>query len=157
MTLRENITISSPDREWDERTLDEVCKVAGVEQDRVTFPDGYETMLSREFGGVDLSGGQWQRVAIARGFFKKHSMIVLDEPTAAIDPYEETRVYRQFAEISKEKSAIVVTHRLGYVKIADRIAVMKEGRVCQVGTHEELVHIEGEYQRLWESQERWYE
>jgi ATP-binding cassette subfamily B protein len=81
---------------------------------------------------------------------------VLDEPTAAIDPYEETRIYRRFGEISKGKTAIIVTHRLGSVRLANRIVVMKEGRLVESGTHEELVAAGGEYARLYASQEQWY-
>ncbi len=113
-------------------------------------------MLSREFEGVDLSGGQWQRIAIARGLFKDHKLIVLDEPTAAIDPYEETRIYNKFAEISRDKSAIIVTHRLGSAKIADRIVVMKNGEVEEIGTHDELIQADKEYARLYMAQEQWY-
>ena len=85
------------------------------------FPNGYYAMISRSFDGVDLSGGEWQRVAIACGFFRAHDLIALDEPTAAFDPIEESRIYVQFAEISKGKTAIRVTHRLGSTKIADRV------------------------------------
>lgn len=103
------------------------------------YPDGYETMLSRDFEGAELSGGQWQRVTIGRGFYRKHKIIVLDEPTAAIDPLEETRVYRNFSEISKGKTGIIVTHRLGSARIADRIVVMQDGRVAEIGIHDDLV------------------
>ena len=113
-------------------------------------------MLSRKFGGIDLSGGQWQRVAIARGFFRSHDLIIPDEPTAAIDPYEETRIYNRFAEIARDKTAVIVTHRLGSVKLADRILVMKEGEAVQTGTHEELIARDGEYKSLYEAQEQWY-
>lgn len=154
MTLAENITISDPSADCGEARLDSVCHMAGTETD--SFPEGYETMLSREFNGIDLSGGQWQRVAIARGFFRSHDLIVLDEPTAAIDPYEETRIYNRFAEIARDKTAVIVTHRLGSVKLADRILVMKDGEAVQTGTHEELIARDGEYKRLYEAQEQWY-
>lgn len=154
MTLAENIVISDPAADCGESRLDSVCGMAGTEPGE--FPEGYETMLSREFDGIDLSGGQWQRVAIARGFFRSHDLIILDEPTAAIDPYEETRIYNRFAEISRDKSAVIVTHRLGSVKLADRILVMKDGEAVQLGTHEELIAREGEYKRLYEAQEQWY-
>jgi len=156
MLLDENITISESGKEYDEAVLDGICEMAGVDKSESAFPNGYKTMLSREFDGVDLSGGQWQRVAIARGFFRSHNLIILDEPTAAIDPYEETRIYNRFAEISKNKSAVIVTHRLGSVKLADRIIVMKDGEVVQIGTHEKLINVEGEYKRLYEAQEQWY-
>lgn len=84
-------------------------------------------------------------------------MMILDEPTAAIDPYEETRIYNRFAEIAKDKSAVIVTHRLGSVKLADRIVVMKDGAVCQIGTHDQLIAEEGEYARLYHAQEQWYQ
>lgn len=158
MTLEENIIISEPEKPYEETVLDAVCEMAGSDQSDSVFPQGYRTMLSREFDGVDLSGGQWQRVAIARGFFRSHDLIMLDEPTAAIDPYEETRIYNRFAEISRDKSAVIVTHRLGSVKLADRIIVMKNGEVVQIGTHEELITEEnGEYRRLYEAQEQWYQ
>lgn len=158
MTLQDNIGISNVAREPKEGELDKICKSAGIQaKDMATYPKGYDTMLSREFDGVDLSGGQWQRVAIGRAFYRIHDLIVLDEPTSAIDPYEETRIYNQFAEISKDKTAVIVTHRLGSVKLADRIVVMKEGKIVQQGTHQELIaQSNGEYARLYKSQEQWY-
>lgn len=154
MTLAENIVISDSGAGSEKARLDSVCAMAGTEPG--AFPQGYDTMLSREFDGIDLSGGQWQRVAIARGFFRGHDLIILDEPTAAIDPYEETLIYNRFAEIAREKSAVIVTHRLGSVKLADRILVMKDGEAVQIGTHDELIAREGEYKRLYEAQEQWY-
>ena len=156
MTLRENLAISDTAKQADSAQLEEICKMAGCDSADASFTNGYDTMLSREFDGVDLSGGQWQRVAIARGFYRNHNLIILDEPTAAIDPYEETRVYNRFAELSREKSAVIVTHRIGSVRLADRILVMQDGHAVQLGTHEELVQKEGEYRRLWEAQEQWY-
>ena len=156
MTLRENISISDTEAEYEDDFLEECCEKAGVESGSEIFPSGYETLLSREFGGVDLSGGQWQRIAIARGFFRTHQLIVLDEPTAAIDPIEETRIYDRFAQMAKEKTAIIVTHRLGSVKLADRVFVMKDGRLVEEGTHEELMRLNGEYARLYRTQEKWY-
>ncbi len=157
MTLRENIKISEADKEEDKAVLGHVLKEVGISPEDKNFPQGYDTMLSREFGGTDLSGGQWQRIALARGFYRSHKRIILDEPTAAIDPYEETRIYNRFAEIAKEKSAVIVTHRIGSVKLADRILVMKKGRLVQIGSHESLIKEDGEYRRMYESQEKWYQ
>ena len=156
MSLRENIGISDVTETKNDTELDKICIQAGIDKADNSFDNGYETMLSREFDGVDLSGGQWQRVAIARSFFRTHQFIVLDEPTAAIDPIEETKIYNRFAEISRDKTAVIVTHRLGSVKLADRIFVMKQGRLAEQGTHADLIAVNGEYARLYKSQEQWY-
>ncbi len=136
ITLEENVNISEMGRD---SSVDSALADAGVSVDGETFPNGLETMLSREFDGIDLSGGQWQRIAIARGLYRIHEIVVLDEPTAAIDPLEESRIYRQFMEISKDKTAIIVTHRLGSVKEADRVIVMDKGRILAAAPHRELM------------------
>ncbi|MGL4990325.1 MAG: ABC transporter ATP-binding protein [Sarcina sp.] len=122
-----------------------------------SFEEGLDTMLSREFGGTDLSGGQWQRIAIARGLYKFNNFIVLDEPTAAIDPIEEGKIFNKFKEISKDKTAIIVTHRMGTTKIADKIVVLGEGQILQTGTHEKLISKEGPYKVMYETQSKWYD
>jgi len=156
LTLRENISISKADKTFDDTELDRICELSGVNKSDPSYTDGYDTMLSREFGGVDLSGGQWQRISIARAFFRPHNIIILDEPTAAIDPFEETKIYNRFAEISKDKTTIIVTHRLGSVKLIDRILVMSKGNLVETGTHESLMKQDGEYARMYASQEQWY-
>ena len=157
MTLRENVMISNLDTEREDGTLLETLKKADVNIESQSYPDGLETMLSREFDGVDLSGGQWQRVSIARGINRDSKVIVLDEPTAAIDPIEETKIYKKFKEISDERTTVLVTHRLGSARIADRIVVMENGRVAEIGTHDELMNKQGTYYVLFMSQAQWYE
>lgn len=114
-------------------------------------------MLSPEFDGIDLSGGQWQRLAIARGLYRTNGFIVLDEPTAAIDPMEENRIYTQFQQLVEGKCSIIVTHRLGSAKFANRIIVMDAGEIVDVGTHEELLSRPGKYAKMWTAQAWWYE
>ena len=158
MTLYDNITLSdSGDATSDREGIDDSLSSADLELDANVFPDGLDTMLSREFDGIDLSGGQWQRVAIARGLHRKSAIILLDEPTAAIDPIEETRTYERFAMISKDKTSIIVTHRMGSVKVADRILVMDKGCIDDIGTHDELIKKNGLYARMWQTQSKWYE
>ncbi|PRY78658.1 ABC transporter ATP-binding protein [Alkalibacterium olivapovliticus] len=153
LTLEENIRISDSGGEAD---LVPLMEQAGVDWESRSYPEGTETMLSREFGGIDLSGGQWQRVSIARGLYRLHDLIVLDEPTAAIDPLEESRLYEKFAEISKDKTSVIVTHRLGSAKIADKIVVLDKGKVVETGTHQELLANKGQYSEMYESQSSWY-
>lgn len=112
--------------------------------------------LGREFGGAELSGGQWQKLAIARGLFKKSELIVLDEPTSALDPLIETEILSRFIEIAKEKTTIIISHRVGLCKLVDRIIVMKDGKISEVGTHNELIIHKGEYHRLYTEQGKWY-
>ena len=149
-SLEENVRISAPDA-----THDPIPAMvdADVEYENTrTFPKGVDTILSREFEGVDLSGGQWQRIATARGLYRHHDFIVLDEPTAAIDPIEETRIYNRFAKLTRKKMAILVTHRLGSARIADKIAVMDGGKIVETGTHESLLANKGKYAEMWASQ-----
>ena len=154
LTLKENITIS--DQKGDESAIPEIIEKINLELDPQIFPDALETPLTTEFGGVDLSGGQWQKVAICRGIYRNHDVIVLDEPTAAIDPIEESSVYRSFTEMSKDKTAIIITHRIGSAKIADRILVMDQGRIMETGTHDELIKKGGKYAEMYNLQADWY-
>jgi ATP-binding cassette subfamily B protein len=154
ITLGENVTISQMGKT---DAVETALSDAGVAVDKETFPDGLDTMLSREFDGVDLSGGQWQRIAIARGLYRAHELVVLDEPTAAIDPLEESRVYKQFMEISRDKTAIIVTHRLGSVKAADRVVVMDKGKIIAAAPHVELLKSCALYSEMYNAQAMWYE
>ena len=159
LTLAENIylaDIKGCEEDISKQMLETVLQKADLYQIDRGLPNGYETVLSREFDGVDLSGGQWQRVAIARGLFKKHKVIILDEPTAAIDPIEETRIYNQFIEMAKGKTALIVTHRLGSAQLADRIVVMENGKIVAVGSHEQLIKQEGKYKEMYTAQAKWY-
>lgn len=156
MTLQDNIIISDTSTILINQCAQNSLKEADLNVNSKVFPQGMNTMLSRDFDGVDLSGGLWQRVAIARGFYKKHNMILLDEPTAAIDPVEESKLYMKFIQLSKGKTSFIVTHRLSLTKMADRVVVMDQGKVVQIGTHKELVSVKGKYQELYSSQSKWY-
>ena len=156
MTLGENVRISDSCSGNNESEITAALEKSDISPTHESFPDGLDTMLSREFGGTDISGGQWQRVAIARGLFRPHEILVLDEPTAAIDPLEEQRIYNQFVELSRGKTAIIVTHRLGSARLADRIAVMDGGLVAATGTHEELMATCVLYADMFHAQAQWY-
>lgn len=124
-----------------------------------TMPDGLNTQLYKDFteDGVDVSGGEAQKIAIARALYKDAPFIILDEPTAALDPIAEAEIYSKFNEISGDKTAIYISHRLSSCKFCDEIAVFHEGAVIQHGTHDELVNDEsGKYHELWHAQAQYY-
>lgn len=153
MTVKDNVQISDTKNE---KPAEPMLGQVDFSLENEKFTDGMDTMLGKDFGGIDLSGGQWQRLAIAKGLYRVHDMIILDEPTAAIDPIEEANIYRKFAEISKDKTAIIVTHRLGSVHMADRIIVMDAGKIVDMGKHEELMNRKGLYYEMYQAQSKWY-
>jgi ATP-binding cassette subfamily B protein len=162
MTLLDNVRIADPPDGTDgtaaerERATTALTQAGFYAHHGATDQVDLDTTLAREFGGIDLSGGEWQRVAIARGLYRVHDTIILDEPTAAIDPLEEDRVYRMFLDAARGKTAIIVTHRLGLARLADRILVMDQGRIVQDGSHAELMAAAGPYARMFRAQAAWY-
>lgn len=146
MTVRDNIAIG------DFGNTDE----AKIEQKKGAFLDdpqiSLSTLLGKEFGGRELSGGQWQQLSCARGFYKNSEFLVLDEATSAIDPLKEKAMYDSFRRELNGKTGIIITHRLGAVSLADRIIVLERGRIVQEGTHHELLSEDGPYLQLWDTQ-----
>jgi len=131
MTMRKNVVLSDRQKEISMDKIDYVLNKVDIDTKNNSFSNGIETMLSKEFDGMDISGGQWQIVALARGLYKDSELIVLDEPTSAIDPIEETALYKKFKQLAKGKTAIIVTHKLGSARIADKIVVMKFGEILE--------------------------
>ena len=156
MTLRDNVVLADVTRAEDEEAVIRALERGGVPAELWQGEEGLDLMLSREFGTRDLSLGQWQRVAIARGLFREHDVILLDEPTASIDPLEEQALYERFMEIAAGRTAILVTHRLGSARLADRILVMQEGRIIEDGDHEHLLARRGLYHEMFSAQAAWY-
>ena len=149
MPLERNVRISDLDRDGG---VESALALAGVAVEKERFPDGLATMLSRDFGGVELSGGYWQRIAVARAVYRPCDVIYLDEATSALDALEEAAMYRRFQEIMAGKTAVLITHRLAMTRLADRIIVLEGGRIVQEGTHEALVSAEGPYRTMWTAQ-----
>ena len=121
------------------------------------LPDGIDTALGRiRENGVDLSGGEWQRIAIARSLVNRAPVHILDEPAASLDPVAESALYEMFSKISVGKSTIFITHRLGAARLADKIFVIAGGRAAEQGAHDELIGMNGLYAEMFEAQRGWY-
>jgi ATP-binding cassette, subfamily B, bacterial len=118
-----------------------------------TLPVGYETVLGRTLAdGVDLSGGEWQKIALARAFFRDAQVLILDEPTAALDPIAEEELFQRFRELTRGKTTFLISHRFSSVRMADRILVLDQGRLVESGTHRDLLALDGMYARMFSLQ-----
>lgn len=155
LTMRENIGMSTPNQIHNDERLLQSAKAANIEQ-IVRRVGGLDAQLGREFDGVELSGGEWQKISIARGLNKDADIIILDEPTSALDPLVEYDILKKFVDLTEGKTSIIISHRVGLCRFADRIIVMQDGRVVGNGTHEELLGNNVEYERIWNEQARWY-
>ena len=143
----------------DERTAIESAAIkSGAAGFVGALTKGYDTMLGRSFdeSGQDISAGQWQRLASARAYFREASVLVLDEPTAALDAKAEVEVYKRFRDMSQGKSVLLISHRLGSARLADRIVFLDGGRIVEQGTHDELMALKGAYAKLYSIQADWY-
>lgn len=158
LTLAENVYLSDT-MDWNhglkESDTERICRAlewADVRFD--TKPD--KMVLGKEFGGSELSGGQWQRIALARSYYRKRMVLLFDEPTAAIDPLEEMELYGKLNELAEKKTVILVTHRLGAVRNADKILVMENGSIAEMGNFDELIRLKGSFHNIWTEQTKWY-
>ena len=152
-TLRENVVLGQTE---DAAKLAHAVGASGLGAALNRVEGGLEARLGQAFGGVDLSGGQWQKLATARALYRDARVLILDEPTAALDPRSEAEVFAAFAALSKGRTTLLITHRLGSVLMADRVLVMKGGRLIEDGTHAGLLARGGEYAELWRLQASQY-
>ena len=155
LSVRENVGIGDGKNMEDTDKICKLLKQVGLKE--FTSRDSVNQLLGSEFGGRDLSTGQWQKLAIARGILRESSVIFLDEPTAALDPLMETSILKMFLQIAQGKTAIIVSHRIGICKNVDKIIVMKDGEIAEIGKHQELLDKRGEYYRLYTMQQKWYQ
>ena len=137
----------------DQKRIERAADLSGAHEVIADLPDGYDTQLGRWFrGGVNLSIGQWQKIALARGFMRDAQLLILDEPTSSLDVQSEHEVFERFRELTRDKMAILISHRFTTVRMADRILVIDGGQIIENGTHEELVRLGGTYAGLFEMQ-----
>jgi ATP-binding cassette subfamily B protein len=137
----------------DNGRLAEAARWAGADAVAATLPQGYETLLTQQFaGGVELSGGEWQKVALARAFVRDAALVILDEPTAALDAAAEYQLFARFRELVAGKTALLISHRFSTVRMADQILVLEGGRFVEAGSYAELIARGGRYAMLYEMQ-----
>lgn len=143
--------------EYDEEKMKKCIRQAGAEEAIGKMPKGADTLLYKELGdGVELSGGEAQKIALARALYKDAPLVILDEPTAALDPLGEAQVYAGFDEMVKDKTSIYISHRMSSCRFCNDIIVFDEGKIVERGSHEALLEKEGQYYKLWNAQAQYY-
>jgi ATP-binding cassette subfamily B protein len=153
LTAADNIALGRSDVPATRTGIAAAARQAGAHDVIAALPDGYDTRLGREFlGGHELSGGEWQRLALARAFYRNASFLILDEPTAALDPRAEYRLFEQMRELAAGRSVLLISHRFANVRMADRIYVLEAGRVVESGDHQQLMARDGLYADLFRLQ-----
>lgn len=154
LPLHESINLSQnggTDIVW----MGDILKMVGLEH--LADREQMNVVLGKEFDGIELSEGEWQKLAVARCMYKNAGLVVLDEPTGALDPLSEQKILNDFIAISKGKTSVIITHRLGICRKVDQIVVLDHGRVVQQGSHDELMSQEGLYRQMFQDQQVWYE
>lgn len=156
-TVQENIGFGQVDALGDLNRIKDAAERGGASQIIAEMPQGYDTMLGRRWEkGQELSGGQWQKIALARAFMRKAEVLVLDEPTSALDAEAEYEVFRRFGSLMEGRIAVLISHRFSTVRMADRIVVLSAGKIIEIGSHQELINLDGAYARLFNLQAEGY-
>ena len=153
MTARENVAVGRIEELDNTNEIVAASHKSLADEVMAKLPGGYDQMLGRRFeNGVDLSGGEWQKLALARAYLRNAQLLILDEPTAALDARSEYEVFERFAELTGGKMALFISHRFSTVRMADRIVVLSEGQITEDGTHERLMALGGQYAGMFEMQ-----
>jgi ATP-binding cassette subfamily B protein len=153
MTARQNIAIGKINNADNDEAVDLAAHKSLADAVVRRLPKGYDQMLGRRFeGGVDLSGGEWQKVALARAYLRDPQVLILDEPTAALDARSEYEVFERFADLTEGKIALLISHRFSTVRMADRIVVLEGGEIVEEGSHDQLIELGGRYSGMFELQ-----
>jgi len=153
MTARENIAIGCIDVDHTAEDIEYAAEKSLANGVVAKLPEGYNQMLGRRFDdGVDLSGGEWQKLALARAYLRDAQLLILDEPTASLDARSELEVFERFAELTSGKMALLISHRFSTVRMADRIVVLESGRLVEEGSHHQLMALAGRYASMFEMQ-----
>ena len=157
MTAATNIAVGKIAEQQNREKIDDAAYRGMADRVIEKLPQGYDQMIGRRFNqGVDLSGGEWQKIAISRAYMRDAQILVLDEPTAALDARAEYEVFQRFSELTAGKTAVLISHRFSTVRMADRILVLQNGQMLEIGTHEELLEKDGKYAELFGLQAQGY-
>jgi len=156
-SIRNNI-IASDSENYDSERLNEVVELAGLKEKFDSLPDGLSSIMGKSIydDAIELSGGQMQKLALARALYKNGKILVLDEPTAALDPIAESVMYEQYKEMAKERTSIFISHRLASTRFCDRIILLDNGKILECGTHDELLSAGGTYAEMFNIQSQYY-
>ncbi len=150
-TIADNVWLGDPRRPRSDEGIEAALAAAGYGNGST------DALLGKDIGGTDLSGGQWQKLAIARAYYRDRDFIILDEPTSNLDPLAEADIFRRYIEMARERTVIMVTHRISIAALCDRIVVFADGRIVEEGSHDALMAAGGEYARLHTEQSQWYD
>lgn len=157
LSVLENIWIADTHHEPSPTRLDEAAHKSGADKVIQSFPRGYETMLGRFFSqGAELSIGQWQKIALARAFYREAEIVILDEPASSLDALAEAEIFSRFQRIIEGKTAILISHRFSTIMMADNIYVLKEGKIIEEGNHHQLLSKDGLYSEMFHAQVKMY-
>lgn len=158
LTTRVNIAVGNIDKVYDDERIVQAAELSLADEVVKDLLNGYDQELGRRFKkGAELSGGQWQKIALARAYMSEAPVIILDEPTSALDARAEYEVFQRFIGLTKGRTSIIISHRFSTVRMADRILVLKDGEVLELGTHEELMEKGELYSELFELQAEGYQ
>lgn len=158
MTFSNNIAAGEINERENEALIRRAAQQGLADELLPKLPKGYDQMLGKRFSeGVELSGGEWQKVAIARAYMRDAQLLILDEPTSALDARAEYQVFQRFTELTKGRMAVLISHRFSTVRMADRILVLDKGELAEVGNHEELLAQKGRYSELFRLQAMGYQ
>jgi ATP-binding cassette subfamily B protein len=152
VSAKENIWYGNIKHQPDDKSIQESAQNAGIDEMFKSLPEGYDTILGTLFKNSEqLSRGEWQRTALARSFFNKAQLIILDEPTSSLDAFTEANLINHFKEITNNKTSIIISHRMTTIKLADRIVVIDGNSICETGSHDELLRKKGLYKKIIDS------
>ena len=158
-TLGENVWFGDVERPYSRRDIEAALKDAGLESLVNEYKEGLNTILSKDIdskNAVNLSGGQWQRLGIARAFFRSPNVLILDEPTASVDAVSEYEIFKNIIKKQENKTTVIISHRFSTVRKAERIIVLDHGKIVESGTHDELIAKNGIYKEMFELQAEGY-